>query len=81
MIRRMVVSFTYLSEGGNRRYRTEVIEYPNDYRDVEAALCYVRCDVSSEGVLLGFWPTSSLPPTVPQSDLNLAKWGEVLGLL
>lgn len=79
MKRKIVVSYTYLTEGGNRRFETGVVECPDDFREVEAAYSYVRCDVSSEGVLLGFWPTSALPATVPLSDINIAKWREGLG--
>lgn len=59
---KLMVSYTYLTEGGNRRHETSVIERPDDLTEADAAYWFVRHNISSEGVVLGFWRVRT--PTV-----------------
>jgi len=53
---RLLVSYTYLTEGGNRQYACDIIDpQTNKLTLAEAAFIYVRTQVSSEAVILGVW--------------------------
>lgn len=74
---RFIVSYTYLTEGGNRQYVTEVVDVPrvgNISTLEQHAFLYIRNEVSSGAVLLGAWPASTLSPAVLVNATEVYQW-------
>lgn len=71
--RRIMVSYTYLTEGGNRQYGMDVLDVPTDYNLNDAAFLYVRHQISTEGVVLCWYPANSLKITI--DGINYRTWG------
>lgn len=74
---KLIVSYTYLTEGGNRHHCTDVVEVPRHQSVAnvnEMGYLYIRNEVSSEAVLLGVWATVVLTATVIIDAQRVKLW-------
>lgn len=67
---RFLVSYTYLTEGKNREFATDLVEGDTDKEPAQVALEHIRSMISTEGVLLGVWPAGSLE----YKNFGLGDW-------
>lgn len=78
---RLIISYTFLTEGGYRKYVTDVVEmqpHQELANSNEQAFLYIRNHVSSEAVLLGVWGTKQLEPNVTISREEVRGWKGVV---